>query len=123
MSDPKEEPNNTSGGSGSGEGSGTGGGSGAGGGGGSESGTENDDTGELAQTQRVVIENVPQPLPVTYGGGGPVPVSATGGTQPFPVAVTGVTQPFPVVVQGPVSANVTLRSPEAPNIDDDPELI
>lgn len=68
---------------------------------------------DLAVPTRVVVGNEAQdPVPITYQGDSPVPVTARGGTQPFPV-----------VVQGPVSANVTLRSPEAPNIDDDPALI
>jgi hypothetical protein len=73
---------------------------------------ENQQNEGLAEARRVTIEDVQQPVPVTYDGDAPVPVTARGGTQPFPVTV-----------QGPVSASVTLRSPEAPNIDDDPGMI
>jgi hypothetical protein len=73
---------------------------------------DNQQNEELAEARRVTIEDVERPVPVTYDGDIPVPVTARGGTQPFPVTV-----------QGPVSASVTLRTPEAPNIDDDPGLI
>lgn len=70
-------------------------------------------TGRLADPVHVSVDNTPpEPLPVRFDGDDPVPVSATGGTEAFPV-----------VVQGPVNASVTMRTPEAPNIDDDPAMI
>jgi hypothetical protein len=72
----------------------------------------NQPDGGLAEPVNVIIDDVVQPVPVVYDGAAPVPVTARGGTQPFPVTV-----------QGNVSASVTLRSPEAPNIDEDPGMI
>ncbi|HLM58293.1 MAG TPA: hypothetical protein VK422_19475 [Pyrinomonadaceae bacterium] len=74
----------------------------------------NEQNEELAEARRVTIEDVQQAVPVIYEdrGNNPVPVTARGGSEAFPVTV-----------QGPVSASVTLRTPEAPNIDEDPGMI
>jgi len=68
---------------------------------------------ELAEARRATADGAPDVVPVIYDGDNPVPVAARGGTEPFPVVVQG----------GSVSASVTLRTPEAPNIDDDPAMI
>lgn len=87
-------------------------------------------TGGASKGEAAPPEKLSEPVEVTRRfineGGGVVPVSYEGANpdaNPLPVESRGGTAPFPIAVQGPISASVTLRAPDAPNIDEDPALI
>lgn len=76
---------------------------------------------------RVKEEKLVEPItpgPPDAGGREAVRVSYEG-RRAVPVAASGGHEPFPVAVPGPISANVnvTMRTPDPPNIADDPALL